>query len=145
MHLVEIDIICIQAAQTPLDSLKNMLARPALLIGTLSHLPKKLCRQHNLFAPAFEPAPNIFLMSLSPGISRRHAVLYGPCALFSSRIFSSQYLYWAIFRVVTRPCSRGGRWSARQYPSQQNSFKDKRLRSNHRGRCGSWLPGGSNN
>src|SRR5713101_1635143 len=66
-------------------------------------------------------------MSLSPGISRRHAVLYGPCALFSSRIFSSQYLYWAIFRVVTRPCSRGGRWSARQHPSQQNSFVGKIL------------------
>src|SRR5260370_23718377 len=63
MHLVEIDVICIQAAQTPLDTLKNMLARPALLIGTLSHRPKKLCRQHNLFAPAFEPAPNIFLGS----------------------------------------------------------------------------------
>src|SRR5260370_17823711 len=28
-------------------------------------------------------------MSLSPGISRRHAVLYDPCALFSSSIFSS--------------------------------------------------------
>jgi hypothetical protein len=56
-------VICIQAAQTPLDSLKNMLARPALLFGTLSHRRKKLCRQHNLFAPAFELAPNIFLGS----------------------------------------------------------------------------------
>src|SRR5258708_37681323 len=130
MHLVEIDVICIQAAQTPLDSLKNMLARPALLIGTLSHRPKKLCRQHNLFAPAFEPAPNIFLMSLSPGISRRHAVLYGPCALFSSCIFSSLYLYWAIFRVITRPCSRGGGVSTPQDPFLQNTFKDKKVPSN---------------
>ena len=66
MHLVEVDIVRLQAAQTALNGLHNVLARSALVIGAAAHLAIEFCCQDNL-APAarvtLEPATDILLGS----------------------------------------------------------------------------------
>ena len=63
VHLIEVDVVGLQAAQTALNGAHDVLARAALAIGTAAHRKAKLRRQNNLLAPSFEPAANIFLGS----------------------------------------------------------------------------------
>src|SRR5258708_23539055 len=61
VHLVEIDMIGLQTAQTLLTSTPNVQSREARLIWPFTHLPVNLGRQHN-FLPAStalsKPAPD---------------------------------------------------------------------------------------
>src|SRR6201997_2700348 len=55
VRLIKIDVISLQAAQTPLDRIKDMLAREPSVVGSAPHWNPALGREDNLVAPSLQP------------------------------------------------------------------------------------------
>src|SRR5262245_54451665 len=61
MHLVEINVISLQAMQAVLNCSTNVFAGQTTLIWSPPHRPPTLRCQHDLIAFSFEPFPNNLL------------------------------------------------------------------------------------